>query len=198
MNDTTPRASAPAPRPGSGAPTQPEYGHRWGHVTIGIRPRLRAARDRRHRRPRRIAAAEDPDGVGVDSNGVGIAKFGNGYLVADAGGNDVVSTRKGGSTVAVLAPVPHRAGDGASVPPFSLPAGFPAQAVPTDVVQGPDGAWYVSQLVGFPFEEGSSTIWRVLPGQQPTAYATGLTNVTSLAFASDGPSTPSSWPRTDC
>jgi hypothetical protein len=58
--------------------------------------------------------------------------------------------------------------------------------VPTDVVRGPDGAWYVSQLVGFPFEKGSSTIWRLVPGHAPTAYATGLTNVTSLGFDHHG------------
>ncbi|WP_317181421.1 ScyD/ScyE family protein [Intrasporangium sp.] len=52
--------------------------------------------------------------------------------------------------------------------------------------RGLDGAWYVSQLVGFPFEQGSSTIWRLVPGHAPTAWATGLTNVTSLAFADDG------------
>jgi hypothetical protein len=68
----------------------------------------------------------------------------------------------------------------------TLPAGFPADAVPTDVVQGPDGAWYVSQLVGFPFEPGSSSIWRIVPGHAPQKWATGLTNVTSLAFADDG------------
>ena len=58
--------------------------------------------------------------------------------------------------------------------------------MPTDVVVGPDGARYVSQLVGFPFEKGSSTIWRVVHGHDPQPYATGLTNVTSLAFANDG------------
>jgi len=123
-------------------------------------------------------ADANPDGTDIDSNPVGLARSGNGWVVADAGANAVVSTRKGGSTVAVLDPVP-------TTQPFPFP-GFPADAVPTDVVLGPDGAWYVSQLVGFPFEEGSSTIWRVVPGQAPTAFATGLTNVTSLAFASDG------------
>jgi sugar lactone lactonase YvrE len=68
----------------------------------------------------------------------------------------------------------------------TLPAGFPADAVPTDVVRGPDGAWYVSQLVGFPFEKGSSSIWRIVPGHAPQKWATGLTNVTSLAFDEDG------------
>ncbi|MGB8380387.1 MAG: ScyD/ScyE family protein [Dermatophilaceae bacterium] len=125
-------------------------------------------------------AAANPDGTDVDSNSVGITRSGNGWVVADAGGNDVVSTRGGGSTVGVLPPVPTtRPGGG-------LPPGFPADAVPTDVVQGPDGAWYVSQLVGFPFEKGSSSIWRIVPGQTPQRWATGLTNVTSLAFADDG------------
>jgi hypothetical protein len=54
------------------------------------------------------------------------------------------------------------------------------------VVQGPDGAYYVSQLTGFPFEKGDANIWRVVPGQAPTVFASGLTNVTDLAFAADG------------
>ena len=89
------------------------------------------------------------------------------------------STRPGtaGSTIAVLPAVPTMQDT-----PHGPPAGFPADSVPTDVVKGPDGAWYVSQLVGFPFEKGSSTIWRIVPGHAPTAYATGFTNVTSLAF----------------
>lgn len=122
--------------------------------------------------------AHDVDGD-PDSNPTGIARSANGYVFTDAGGNTLVSTRKGGSTIAEFAPV-------ATTEPGPVPVGFPMDAVPSDVVQGPDGAWYVSQLIGFPFEEGSSTIWRVVPGQEPEAYATGLTNVTSLAFAEDG------------
>jgi hypothetical protein len=133
-------------------------------------------------------ASANPDKAQIDSNPVGLARSGNGWVVADAGGNAVVSTRKGGSTVAVLEPVltTKPATVPGTDPPVVLPAGIPTDAVPTDVVQGPDGAWYVSQLVGFPFEAGSSTIWRVVPGQVPTAWASGLTNVTSLAFSSDG------------
>ena len=134
-----------------------------------------------------VAAYEkraNPDGTDVDSNAVGLARKGNGFVVADAGGNDVVSTRHGGSTVAVLKPVPTT--KAVETPEGVLPVGFPADAVPTDVVRGPDGAWYVSQLVGFPFEAGASTIWRVVPGHSPKAYATGLTNVTSLAFDEHG------------
>lgn len=133
-----------------------------------------------------LEASENWDGTDIDSNPVGVARSGNGYVVADAGANAVVSTRKGGSAVGVLDPVPTTQPTTLPFPPFSLPAGFPADAVPTDVVMGPDGAWYVSQLVGFPFEPGSSKIWRIVPGSAPQAYASGLTNVTSLAFAEDG------------
>ncbi len=117
-------------------------------------------------------AAANPDGTDVDSNATGIARSGNGWVVTDSGGNSVVSTRKGGSTVGVLPRVPV------------IPGG--ADAVPTDVVQGPDGAWYVSQLTGGPFVVGSSTIYRIVPGQAPQVWATGLSTVTSLAFAGDG------------
>ncbi len=74
-------------------------------------------------------------------------------------------------------------------PPFlGLPPGtqIPTDAVPTSVVQGPDGAYYVTQLTGFPFQKGDANIWRVVPGQAPTVYASGLTNLTDLAFADDG------------
>ena len=124
-------------------------------------------------------AANNPDETDIDSNPTGIIKSGRGYVFTDSGGNSLVSTRRGGSTLAVFDPVP-------TTLPGPVPVGFPADAVPTDVVVGPDGARYVSQLVGFPFEKGSSTIWRVVRGHKPEPYATGLTNVTSLAFAKDG------------
>jgi hypothetical protein len=77
----------------------------------------------------------------------------------------------------------------ALAPPFlGLPPGtqIPTDAVPTSVVRGPDGAYYISQLTGFPFEQGDANIWRVVPGESPTVYASGLTNLTDLEFAQDG------------
>jgi hypothetical protein len=41
-------------------------------------------------------------------------------------------------------------------------------------------------LTGFPFQPGAAKIWRVVPGQAPTVYASGLTNVTDLAFGPNG------------
>jgi hypothetical protein len=120
-----------------------------------------------------------------DSNPVSIAKDGNGFMIADAGGNTVVRTDRLGrsSTVAVFDD------QLATAPPFlGLPPGtkIPAQAVPTAAAKGPDGAWYVSQLTGFPFEPGLAKIYRVVPGHAPTVYASGLTNVTSLAWSPSG------------
>jgi len=58
--------------------------------------------------------------------------------------------------------------------------------VPTSVVVGPDGAYYVGQLTGFPFPPGGASVFRVAAGEDPTVYASGFTNVVSLAFAADG------------
>ncbi len=129
-------------------------------------------------------AAANPDGTDIDSNPVGLVRQGDGYLVADAGGNAIVraSHKSTFTTIAVLPP------GSALAPPFLglPPTQIAADAVPTSVVQGPDGAYYVSQLTGFPFEKGAANIWRVVPGEDPTVYASGLTNLTDLVFAPDG------------
>ena len=58
--------------------------------------------------------------------------------------------------------------------------------MPTDVVGGPDGAYYVSTLTGFPFTAGTASVYRVVPGQAPTPYAWNLSALTDLAFGPDG------------
>lgn len=122
--------------------------------------------------------ASNPDGnTPPDSNAVGFAALdAKNWVVTDAGGNYLREVgKRGESTVAVFpngAPVPN---------PFG-PGMIPPQAVPTDVVVGPDGAYYVSQLTGFPFPADGSTIWRVTRDGRVSEYATGLTTVTSLAW----------------
>jgi hypothetical protein len=130
-------------------------------------------------------AVANPDGTDIDSNPVGILRQGSDHVVADAGGNAIVRATHLGrfTTVAALPP------GSALAPPFlGLPPGtqIPTDAVPTSVVRGPDGAYYVSQLTGFPFEKGDANIWRIVPGRAPTVYASGLTNVTDLAFGPRG------------
>lgn len=109
---------------------------------------------------------QNPDGLEEHSNPTGfLARDSSNWAVADAGANAVLGAgKRGSSTIAVF------------------PANRGHQSVLTDVVKGPDGAYYVSELTGVPFPKGASVIWRVVPGEQPTEYATGLTNVTSLAF----------------
>jgi hypothetical protein len=123
-------------------------------------------------------AVNDPDGAGPDSNPTGIKSTRHGIVLTDSGANALQAVSRSGdiTTVATFAErlVP--------APPFLPPGDIPMQAVPTSVVRGPDGAWYVSQLTGFPFPPDAANIYRVVPGEEPTVYASGLTNVTDLAW----------------
>lgn len=136
-------------------------------------------------------ARNNPDqgdpGSELDTNPYGLTwtkKYG--YVATDAGGNDVLSIRSNGSgkikTLAVL----HATIVDAPPPPNGPGGQVPMQAVPTSVVQGPDGALYVSQLTGFPFPVGGASVWRIVPGHEPTVYASGFTNLVDLAFDRKG------------
>jgi len=87
-------------------------------------------------------------------------------------------SRRGLSTAAVfpsrLVPAPPGIPD--------LPPELPMDAVPTSVVQGPDGALYVGQLTGFPFPIGGANVYRVVPGKAPRVVASGFTNIIDIAF----------------
>lgn len=120
-------------------------------------------------------AAENPDGTLVDSNPGGLVPTRHGFVVTDAGGNDLLKVDRRGR-VSVLATFGTRTVPGPDGNDVEM------EPVPTSVAVGPDGAYYVSQLTGFPFPAGGSTIWRVVPGKAPKPYATGLTTVTDLAW----------------
>jgi sugar lactone lactonase YvrE len=129
--------------------------------------------------------AADP-GSSFDSNPYALAFGRNGSLVvADAGGNDVLQVSPHGrvSTLAVLHAVLVDA------PPFlGLPPGtrIPLQAVPNSITRGPDGAYYVGQLTGFPFPAGAASVWRIVPGHAPTRVASGFTNIIDVTFDHQG------------
>ena len=133
----------------------------------------------------RYEARKNPDGGELDTNPVALLRRHGKTYVVDAGGNSLLRIRRHGRVKAkevfpdtmVLAP------NFLGLPPG---AKIPMQAVPTAAAKGPDGAIYVSQLTGFPFPVGGASIWRIVPGHAPTKYATGLTNVTDLAFGRDG------------
>jgi len=104
----------------------------------------------------------------------GVFKWGRTWYATDSGGNDLVKVRHHRvRLVKVFHDVKTAAGK--------------VQAVPTDVVVGPDGALYISELTGFPFVKGAASIYRIAPGHHKAkVYASGLTNVTSIAFGKDG------------
>jgi hypothetical protein len=118
--------------------------------------------------------AADPDGQGAETNPNSVVGTPWGSAVVDAAGNSLVWAGNDGS-VSTLAVFPNLVVNGA-----------PAHAVPTSVVIGPDHAFYVSQLTGFPFPAGKASIFRVVPGRAPTVVASGLTNVIDLAFDRHG------------
>jgi hypothetical protein len=122
----------------------------------------------------------------VDSNPYAVVQARRGaVLVADAGGNDLLRVDDDGD-VTLLAVFRARMFAAPAVLKAPPGAKLPVQAVPTSVVQGPDGAWYVGELTGFPFLRGVARVWRVTPGKAPTVYASGFTNVIDLAFDSRG------------
>jgi len=125
-------------------------------------------------------AKKNPDGVVPDSNpnSVAIGRHGR-VVVADAGGNDLLSVRKHHRTK-VLAVFPATPGVPSPFGPVDM------QAVPTSVARGPHGSWYVGQLTGFPFPVGGAKVFKVVPGKAPKVVAEGFTNIIDIAVAKDG------------
>lgn len=151
----------------------------------------------------------NPDNGEIDSNTYDVeALSGNKVLVADAGGNSLlIVDQKGNVDWVATFPDELVSSENAKnlvgcpnpIPGFEefcfLPEMFPAQAVPTSVAIGPDGAYYVGELKGFPAPIGESQIWRVEPGtlhaecgSSPacSVVADGFTSIVDLTFGPDG------------
>jgi hypothetical protein len=118
-------------------------------------------------------AAANPDGGAPDSDPYGLLARPGATLATDAGGNSLVRVRANRS-ITTLATFPSRA------------QGRFTDSVPTTVVRGPDGAYYVGELTGFPFVPGEANIYRVVPGQSPTVYLSGFSFVIDITFGGDG------------
>jgi hypothetical protein len=121
----------------------------------------------------------NPAGGSIDSNPFGFALTPSGFIVADAGANDFVRATTAG-VVTTLAVLPAK--------PNPLPFGPPVyQSVPTSIAVGPDGAYYVGQLTGFPFPPGAASVFRFDPATSAVTEAfTGFTNIIDLAFDDAG------------
>jgi hypothetical protein len=156
-------------------------------------------------------AANNPDGrltdaglPHLDTNPYGLVKFPGGHLMTDAGANALLRVRASGHT-SLVAVFQSRG----STPPRPSFAPFPrvqplppapplpeypviADAVPTSVVLGPDGAYYVSELTGVPFVDTRANIYRVVPADEPQMFfiqdacLTGFKMILDMAFDDDG------------
>jgi hypothetical protein len=141
----------------------------------------------------RFELANDPDESagtgpdtepGINSNPNGLLVRHRSQLVADAGGNDLLKVDHKGR-IRVVAVFPPRLVDAPPGIP-GLPPQIPMQAVPTSVVKGPDGAFYVGQLTGFPFPVSGANVFRVVPGEDPEVFVGGFTNIIDIAFDKRG------------
>jgi hypothetical protein len=153
-------------------------------------------------------AATNPHPTAVDSNPFDVEVLDGGTaIVADAGGNTLLTVDQSGQVdwiavfpdeVVSTANLKSLAGCPAEPPGFEficgLEAMMPAQPVSTSVAIGPDGAYYVGELKGFPAPTGSSRIWRVEPGTlhaqcgtSPacSVVADGFTSIVDLTFGPD-------------
>lgn len=115
---------------------------------------------------------ENPAGGPIDTNPYGVLAEPGSTVVADAGANALLRVKANGdiSTIAAFPSRPDRETD----------------AVPTTVVRGPDGAYYVGELTGVPFADGAARIYRVVPGSDPEVFAEGFKTIIDLAWGPDG------------
>lgn len=150
----------------------------------------------------------DPDGEGVDSNPYDVAALGGGdaALVVDAGGNSLHRIDNDGNAELVATfPTELRStanfNDLAGCPPedpmCAIPApAIPGQSVPTSVVVGPNGDYWVGELIGFPGPTDESGIWRIDAGATDVqcgvdpectrVFDGGFTSIVDLEIGPDG------------
>jgi hypothetical protein len=151
----------------------------------------------------------NPDQGAIDSNPFDVEALGGGQvLIADAAANALLIANRQGD-VDWVATLPQQDvstqnakdlvgcpnADPANEDICALPPTIPAEPVTTSVAVGPDGAYYVGELKGFPAPTGESRVWRIEPGtlhadcSTSTAcsvVADGFTSIIDLHFGLDG------------
>lgn len=140
-------------------------------------------------------AAVDPAKDGAESNPFDLEEISRfKAVVADAAGNSLLTARSGNKVdwiasfpnedVECLIFICERPGVKMNVDP-----------VPTSVAIGPDGAYYVGELKGFPAAPGTSKVWRVerdalhvncATSPKCKVVGTGFTSIIDLVFGPKG------------
>jgi len=121
----------------------------------------------------------DPYDLITGPYGTVVANAGGHAVNGNIGGNDLELVSPQGQ-VSQLAAFPQRYWKGIHKPADLI------ESVPTAVVQGKDGAFYVGELSGAPYFPGSARIWRVVPGHKAQVFATGFTNIISMTTDHQG------------
>jgi sugar lactone lactonase YvrE len=133
--------------------------------------------------------ATNPDCGRIDSNPFAILTDRGGFVIADAGANALIRRAANGdlSTFAAFTSR-YTTPQGPQCPTVAtdFPSTVPRETVPTSVAVGPDGAYYVGQLAGFPLIVGAAKVYRFERGDEPRVFLTGFTFIVSLAFDTDG------------
>lgn len=122
----------------------------------------------------------NPDGQNVDTNLYDLLIEDNTVYVIDAGANDLLSQRAFSGEPTLETVFPTRT----TTDP--LTGEVVRQAVPTSVAVGPDGALYIGELTGLPFQAKTAQVYRINAEGQPEVYAGGFTNITDIAFDDSG------------
>ena len=154
-------------------------------------------------------AKHNPHRAFLETNPFDVADLGGGRaLVADAAGNDVLRvTRRGKVRLVAVLPnqrVSSEHGKSLVGCPYpregfefmcDLPPMVPAEAVPTGLAIGPDGAFYVGELKGIPAPTDASRVWRIERNARDvrcrhsplcSVALDGFTSIIDLNFGPDG------------
>jgi hypothetical protein len=121
--------------------------------------------------------ANNPDRGPIDSNPYGVLARRGAKYVAEAGGNALLRVAANGA-ISTAAVFPSRS--------YPAPGARDTDSVPTDVVFGPGGALYVSELTGGPFADGAANVWRVRETAPPEVYRSGFKTLIDLEFGCNG------------
>lgn len=113
-----------------------------------------------------------PPGMPDSNPYTGLVDANGNWYIADAGFNGIVKVDVSGqrSVFCTFAPIQNPTPIG---PPFY-------DAVPTRIIAKPGGGFYVCNLTGFPFLEGTASIFEVSANGAVSTHATGFTMLTDL------------------